>query len=120
MLTGSPDAPLVDLTLFWQTDAAVAEDYTVFAHVLDASHSQAAQEDGPPVNGWYPTSNWAPGQVVVDRRTIPLPADTPAAAGLTVAVGLYRLSDGSRLPVTTVSGQRVRGDQIILPMAPRP
>lgn len=118
--TGTQSASQLDLTLFWQANAAVTEDYTVFVHVLQADNTQAAQGDGPPVNGWYPTSNWAPGQVVVDRRTIPLPGTALATESLTVAVGLYRLGDGSRLPVTTAAGARVPGDQIILPVAPPP
>ncbi len=116
-LAGDRGAPAVDLTLYWQADAAIAEDYTIFAHVLDANNTKAAQGDGPPMNGWYPTSNWAPDQIVTDRRTIPLPANAPAVSPLTVAVGLYRLSDGSRLPVTTTSGERVLDDQIILPVS---
>lgn len=118
VLTEPAGAPALTVTLYWQTDAPLAEDYTVFAHVLTADNTKAAQGDGPPMMGWYPTSQWAPGQVVEDRRTIPLPAEAALREGLTVAVGLYRLGDGSRLPVTTTAGARVPNDQIILPVTP--
>ncbi len=120
VLAEGQGTPAIDLTLYWQAEIALTENFTVFAHVLDASSTKAAQGDGPPLNGWYPTSRWAPGQIVADRRTIPLPTDAPAAGPLTVAVGLYRLDDGSRLPVITTTGERVPDDQIILPVLPPP
>ena len=36
----------------------------------------------------------------------------------TLAIGLYRLADGARLPVIDVAGQRVRDDQVVIPVQP--
>lgn len=117
-LTDMDGTPALDLMLYWQAERAVTEDYTVFVHVFDAANTKAAQGDGPPMNGWYPTSNWAPGQVVADRRIIPLPSAGSAGGPFTVAVGLYRLDDGSRLPVTETGGRRVPNDQVIIGVSP--
>ncbi|MCA9972589.1 MAG: hypothetical protein KC425_20350, partial [Anaerolineales bacterium] len=41
---------------------------------------------------------WLPGEIVVDRRTIPIQPDA-APGEVTLAVGLYTVENG-RLPVT--------------------
>jgi hypothetical protein len=89
----------------------------VFLHVLDSAGRMVAQGDGPPLNGWYPTSAWLAGQVIAERRTVTLPAGADLA-GLRVAVGLYRPADGVRLPVFDARGARQDADRIILTPAP--
>jgi len=98
--------PAVDVTLDWQATEPVPVDYTVFLHVTDASGRLIAQGDGPPLHGWYPSSSWAVGQVVVDDHRIALPAGT-SAAGLKLALGLYTLATGAR-------GDRQPEDQVVL------
>jgi len=112
-VTLAGDPPALDVALYWQASAPVPADYTVFIHVLDASGRTIAQGDGSPLSGWYPTSAWLPGQVIADERRIPLPAGA-SPGGLRVAVGLYMLEDGSRLPVTDAAGMRRPDDQILL------
>jgi hypothetical protein len=114
-MAGTP--PRLDVALYWQATAALAEDYTVFLHVLDSAGRMVAQGDGPPLNGWYPTSAWLAGQVIAERRTVTLPAGADLA-GLRVAVGLYRPADGVRLPVFDARGARQDADRIILTPAP--
>ncbi len=106
-------APALDVTLYWQAENKLPADYTVFVNVLDSRGKKIAQVDGPPVGGRYPSSAWAPGQIVVDNRRIPLPAGINPT-DLRVAVGLYTLSDGARLAVTDELGARLPGDQIML------
>ncbi len=91
----------------------MAADYTVFVHVLDVTERRVAQGDGPPLQGWYPTSAWASGQVIADRRRIVLPPDTPPQ-DLRVAVGLYSPTDGVRLPVYDQAGARQAEDRVLL------
>ncbi len=109
---------VLDVMLYWQARAAVGADYTVFVHVLDGNGERIAQGDGPPVGGLYPTSAWRPGQLIADQRRVPLPAGI-SSAGLRVAVGLYRLEDGVRLPVVGRDGTRLANDQIMLAVADR-
>jgi hypothetical protein len=85
----------VQLTLYWQPTATPRKDYTVFAHVLDASGVLVAQQDNPPVEGTYPTTQWAAGAVVVDRYVIIMPAVLPPG-DLRFEVGMYD-KDGTRL-----------------------
>lgn len=83
------------VTLCWQSLAPLADDYHVFVHLYDASGTLLAAGDGPPMGGAFPTSLWQPGDVILDVHPLPLLVE-----GGRVAVGLYRLGDGVRLPVT--------------------
>jgi hypothetical protein len=101
----------IDLTLYWQTDQTLPEDYQVFVHVVDAAGNMLVQADSAPVQNRYPTSQWRTGVTIADRHTLPL-AD--AQDEFSVRVGLYRLPDAIRLPVTP-SDARVLDDSVVLP-----
>jgi hypothetical protein len=72
------------VTLFWQAGAEMARDYTAFVHLLGVDGQPIAQLDRPPDG--YPTSDWQPGEVIIDQYVIQLPADLP--------VGAYHLQTG--------------------------
>ena len=84
------------LDLYWQATTPVAEDYQVFVHLLGEDGQRWAQKDGPPLLGTRPTSSWQPGERLTDRHGLLLPSDMPSGS-YHLRVGLYRLSDGSRL-----------------------
>lgn len=69
--------------------------------------------DGQPVIGDYPTDWWAAGEVIVDDHSLVLPPDMPGG-NYHFAVGLYRLSDGVRLPVTDTAGNLQPDGRIVL------
>ena len=89
--------------LRWQTTAAVATDYTVFVHLLDGERV-LAQSDNYPAGGYYPTSWWRPGDVVLDEHRLALsePYD-PARHRL--RVGWYELQTMRHLPVLEEDGR---------------
>ena len=91
------------LPLRWQALTTLNENYNVFVHLGSPGAPPLAQRDGPPRNGLKPTSAWAIGEEVVDRRALTIP-DTLAPGRYQILVGLYRLSDGSRLPVSSEGG----------------
>ena len=82
--------------LRWYAAESVGTDYTVFLHLRDAAGQLVAQADGPPLDGWYPTSQWTAGEWVTDAHTFALPADTPPGNYRLVA-GLYDPATGARL-----------------------
>ncbi len=84
------------VALRWYAAEVVEIDYTVFVHLLDGAGQLAAQADGPPLDGWYPTSWWAAGEWVTDERAFPLPGDLPPGSYRLVA-GLYDPAGGQRL-----------------------
>ena len=96
-----PDAVVpggqLPVDLLWESLATTVTDYTTFVHVVDAAGNQVAGKDQPPLAGFAPTHTWQPGQRLVDRYVVDLPAALPAGR-YSVRVGLYTL-DGGRLPV---------------------
>ncbi len=100
------------LVLHWQARSPDGSDYSVFVHLLSADGAIVAQHDSSPQNGNYPTGIWAAGEFIADAHTLNLPPDLPAGA-YSLAVGLYRPQDGSRLPVR-LSGQPVPDGRAII------
>ena len=86
------------LTLHWQPQATPGEDYTVFVQLVNPQDQVVAQGDGPPRGGAYPTSWWALGETIADTHLIPMPPDL-SPGDYRLITGLYRLADGTRLPV---------------------
>lgn len=76
------------LTLYWTVDKTMAQDYTVFVHIVDSKGAKLAQRDTGPRSGTYPTSQWQAGDVVVDEAGLDLPADI-APGNYMLRVGLY-------------------------------
>jgi hypothetical protein len=95
----------LDLTLYWRALQPIARDYVVFAHVIDPQTTTIyAGSDAAP--GGSPTSTWAPGDIVEDRHTLTVNADTPPGI-YEVEIGLYRNpGDGTfpRLRIVTGDG----------------
>ena len=92
---GRPDGPLL-VELRWRVARPPGENYTVFAHLIDAAGQRVGQHDGEPELGLSPTGGWRVGQEVVDRFALPRP-ERAAAGPYQLQVGLYR--GERRLPV---------------------
>lgn len=77
------------VTLYWEALAHMAEDYTVFVHVIDpATWTIYGGSDAAPANWTRPTSSWKVGEIVADAHTLTLNPETPPGV-YTVEVGLY-------------------------------
>ncbi|MCL4298442.1 MAG: cellulase family glycosylhydrolase [Anaerolineae bacterium] len=92
----------INLTLYWQSVQAVANDYTVFIHLTDGTGSIVAQEDSPPAQGKFPSSRWLPGQLIEDEHHTLTSANLPAGK-YDLRVGLYNSATGERLSVQSES-----------------
>ncbi|MEA3407693.1 MAG: glycosyltransferase family 39 protein [Chloroflexota bacterium] len=108
----------VTLDLHWRAEEKLAQDYTVFVHLLGSAHNPATQgpvwggHDSRPADGGYPTSQWLVGDVVVDRHLVSLDENAPPGA-YQIEVGMYNPYNGERLPVTLADGTSA-GDRLIL------
>ncbi len=87
------------LTLYWQGLTPISEDYQVFVHLVDENGAQATGFDKSPLDGWWPTSAWEPGQIFDDAYPLALPKNLPPGR-YELRAGLYRLSDLHRLPLS--------------------
>jgi hypothetical protein len=101
----------VSLTLYWQCLAPMAEDYSVFVHLLAENDLIIAQRDMYPGQGTYPTTLWSAGDILADTYVLPVSpaAMTPSEAQF--EAGLYRLQTGARLQATRPTGERL-GDNV--------
>ncbi|MBP6786477.1 MAG: DUF2723 domain-containing protein [Candidatus Promineofilum sp.] len=81
------------VTVYWQADETPAEGYSVAVHLVAADPPQSAadildQADrSDPVENWYPTTSWRPGEIVRDRYLLTVPAGSDPAA---IRVAMYR------------------------------
>ncbi|HMQ30635.1 MAG TPA: phospholipid carrier-dependent glycosyltransferase [Chloroflexaceae bacterium] len=106
----APGQP-VQINLYWRALGPTEVDYTLFVHVYDAAGARVAQRDLPLRYEDYPTSRWRPGELVIDRADMPLPALPPGEYSL--QIGLYDAATGAPLPaeggapvvLTTISVQ---------------
>lgn len=96
-LTWQDDGTLL-LTVVWRAREAVDADYSVAVHLVSRDPPAGpddilAQADAEhPVGGRYPTSRWAPGEVVRGNYLLDVPQDAEPVA---VRVSMYRvLADG--------------------------
>lgn len=91
------------VTLVWQALSEEERDLTMFVHVEDEAGIIVAQTDRPPAG--YPTTEWQPGEIVVDRVMVTLPVDL--APGIySVTTGFYHLPTLARtdepIPLGTI------------------
>jgi hypothetical protein len=102
----------VNVTLEWQGLQTIAEDYTVFVHLVGPDGLLHGQVDFYPVKGTLATSHWTPGQVIHDPYTVVVPADAPPGE-YTVHVGMYLLATLQRLPILNADGAPI-DDKVVL------
>jgi hypothetical protein len=94
-------APL-ELELVWRAGTAPPlSSYTVFVQLLGPDGRVVCQHDGLPAAGTRPTTSWRPGEVIVDRHRLDVPAGLRAGPVQLIA-GLYDASTGQR--VATAAG----------------
>ena len=101
------------LTLFWQTDENVYDDYTAFIQLLDVQGNAVVKYDSVPGGGLNSPFIWIPGEPVVDCIALNLPGDLKPGK-YTVIVGMYHYPQLERLPVTYQSGEASPDDVVEL------
>lgn len=103
------------LVLYWKALGRLSANYQVFVHLRDAAGAVVAQSDklNP---GDYPTKWWKEDRYVRDVHLLPIPGNL-APGEYRLAVGLWMMETGERLPVTDGMGNRL-GDSIWLESQP--
>ena len=104
----SLDFPLGEqrtLELLWQVHSPASEDYMIFIHLLDANGNLRQNWDAPVAldedGHYYSTRVWEAGEYIIDRRRIRLTNDSiPLGEGYQIAIGMYNLTSGERIPIT--------------------
>jgi hypothetical protein len=103
---------VVPISLYWQTEKALQQDYTVAYFIAGSTVVQGT--DTPPLWGFSPTSTWKPNVPQWDNHALRLPANL-AAGTYQIWLRLYQSDDNTvQLPVT---GSAVKDNTIgILPV----
>ena len=80
----------IPVRLYWLTRKSPATDYSVFLHLaLMDDLGKVAQSDSPPIYGYSPTTQWEPGEIVIDQQRIHLDETVPPGR-YRLLMGLYR------------------------------
>ena len=90
------------LRTLWQIDRSVTGDVTMFVHLLSGD-APVVNADGDAGDGLYPLRLWRVGDVIVDERSVPLPAGADRAQ-VSIEIGLYDRASGKRVqPIESAS-----------------
>ncbi|MGH2459349.1 MAG: glycosyltransferase family 39 protein [Chloroflexota bacterium] len=92
------DGDSVEITFYWQVIRAPARDLETVIQVEGKAGAVVARSARPPTDGVWPAHDWRPGDVIVDRQQVLIPAGT-AAGPLTLTAGLTD-ADGQPLRAT--------------------
>jgi hypothetical protein len=101
----------VSVTLVWRAEGEPRSDYTAFLHLMDEHGTLVSQSDHPPIDGAYPTSFWAPKQVVRDAHILTIDPSASPGRHLLVA-GMYHSQTRDRLPSHIPGGEPSSGIRI--------
>ena len=94
----------IRLNLVWKAETRTPSGYKIFIHLIGPPKSDGnpiyAQHDAEPCLNSYPTWQWTPGELVVDRYSIRIPADVPVGS-YSLQAGWYEaVEGGERLTAT--------------------
>ena len=106
---------VLPVTRYWQAEGPTVQSYVLFVHLLGPDGRLHGQVDVIPGGGEAPTSSWAPGQVIVDRISLPVASDAPTG-DYQIAMGFYDPAYGHRLPITDDQGRPLRDNRATLPV----
>ncbi len=103
---------ILNLSTQWQALAAPGGDYKIGTYLITQQGAVALQVDSIPVNGFWPTGAWLPGDIIRHNVAFVLPKDL-APGFYEVWTLMYSTADNSRLSVQDASGTAIR-DHIVL------
>ena len=106
----------VPLSLWWQSELAIATEPVVFVQALDESGGVVAATEARITGGTWSPTLWPTGYPVRDQHALLLPADAPAGR-LTVIAGL--LDPATRAGIPPQEGSHVELGKLSVQPAPR-
>ncbi|MGB1249803.1 MAG: glycosyltransferase family 39 protein [Candidatus Promineifilaceae bacterium] len=107
------DDETIELALYWESLAEIADDYWVFVHFsAEADQPPLTSSNSIPVGLTRPTSGWRVGEILQDTRRLTLPTELPSGT-YQILLGFYHPETGQRLPVQQ-NGQALPFDQLQL------
>ncbi|MEI7467458.1 MAG: hypothetical protein WCL57_04460, partial [Chloroflexota bacterium] len=80
------------------------KDYNVFLHLVDKNNKIVAQRDGPPANGFLPTTHWQAPLTFDEQRDLTIPTDLNFGS-YQLHIGMYDLQTGARIGIQNTLGE---------------
>ncbi len=97
----------LEVTLYWQSLAAMDDDYSIGLNLLDANQRVLSSRVSYPGRGLLPTRLWRAGQMLRDTYWMPVPADVAAPSLAQLQVTLYSRATRRDLPARDAAGQAI-------------
>jgi hypothetical protein len=97
----------VPLMLVWQALEPAEQDYTLFVHATSADGQRVGQLDTYHGGGMYPTSQWQPGELIVDTIYVPIVRKAQGPALIRFNVGVYDRASREELPAFAADGSEL-------------
>lgn len=95
--------------LYWRALDSIAQDHSVFVHLVDRNGKIVAQSDSQPRKGQAPMSNWESNKLVTDVVLLPIDSRVPMGNDYRLVLGIYDAHTGARVLL-----QDSRGDSITI------
>ncbi|MBU6361281.1 MAG: DUF2142 domain-containing protein [Chloroflexi bacterium] len=92
------------VTLTWRATTQPQKDYNVFLHLVDKNNKIVAQRDGPPANGFLPTTHWQAPLTFDEQRDLTIPTDLNFGS-YQLHIGMYDLQTGARIGIQNTLGE---------------
>lgn len=104
------------MKLYWQANATVNEEYSIFIHLRDQEGSIIGQLDSAPYNNRYRTPDWRSQQLIEDVRSV---ADVlrDFTQVHQIAIGVYLPATGERLPASNAQGEPLADNMLLIDLA---
>jgi len=113
------------LTLVWRAPEAPGQEYALFVHATSVDGQIVGQLDTYPGGGMYPTSQWRPGEYILDTVYVPLSLKAEAPTLVRFNVGFHRANAQEQLAAIAQDGRALgavfAGEAAVVPFAwPQP
>lgn len=102
---GGDNVSTTEVQIYWKAVTPVDRNYTAFVQLLDDQNKVLTQQDHQPLANIYPTSLWQPGDILVDKFTLPVSVNELSNINNQLVTGMYDLSTGIRLPAYSHKGE---------------
>ncbi len=102
----------IPLTLFWRVQDRPAEPFQLFVHLEDERGYRWSQLE----SFAYPAEQWAPGETIIQRVELPVPAGIPPG-NYRLRLGYFNAESGARLPRLDEQGRFAGDSYLIEPVA---
>jgi hypothetical protein len=97
----------VPLTLVWRSLQPTSQDYSLFVHAVTLDGEVVGQLDTYHGGGMYQTSQWGPGEILVDTVYVPISRRAEGPVLMRFNVGLHAGFGPERLPAFGPDGEPV-------------